>query len=110
MRIEKPTAAPACALASVAKEGEMGRVKEDPRGRLATLQDILADGGKRLVDQAQGLRVGIERRLVEVGRGVEGQVVAHVGAPEERLTQRLDALLNRLAVSPPQDGDKGRGR
>ena len=77
----------------------MGRVKEEPRGRLATLQDILADGGKRLVDQAQGLRVGIERRLVEVGRGVEGQVVALVGATEERLTERLDALLNRLAVS-----------
>src|SRR2546430_9026754 len=98
MRIEKPTAAPACALASVAKEGEMGRVKEEPRGRLATLQDILADGGKRLVDQAQGLRVGIERRLVEVGRGVEGQVVALGGATQEPLTERLDPLLTPLPL------------
>src|SRR5947208_15859057 len=88
----------------------MGRVKEEPRGRLATLQDILADGGKRLVDQAQGLRVGIERRLVEVGRGVEGQVVALVGATEERLTERLDALLNRLAVSLRKDVDRVRDR
>src|SRR5262244_1572538 len=82
----------------------MGRLKEEPRGRLATLQDILADGGKRLVDQAQGLRVGLERRIVEVGRGVEGQVVALVGAAEERLTERLDALLNRLSVSLRKDG------
>ena len=88
----------------------MGRVKEEPRGRLATLQDILADGGKRLVDQAQGLRVGIERRLVEVGRGVEGQVVALVGATEERLTERLDAWLNRLAVSLRKDVDRLRDR
>jgi len=93
----------------IGKEVVMGRVKEQPRGRLAVLQDILA-GGKALVGGAQTLSVGMQRRLVEVGRGVESQLVTLVGALEERLSQRLDMLLDRLAVSLRRDIDRIRER
>ena len=52
------------------KEDVMGRAKEQSRGRLAVLQDMLTGGGKALVDQAQSLGAGVQRRLAEVGRGV----------------------------------------
>src|SRR5690242_13561196 len=87
----------------------MGRVKEQPRGRLAVLQDIVA-GGRALVDGAQEIGVGVQRRLVEVGRGVESQLVTLVGAVEERLSERLDVVLDRLAVSLRRDLDKVRER
>jgi len=57
----------------------MGRVKEQSRGRLAALQEILTGGGKALVDQAQSLGAGVQRRLAEVGRGVESQVTTLIG-------------------------------
>ena len=41
----------------------MGRTKEAPRGRLATLQDMLAGGGRVLADQAQSLTAGVQRGL-----------------------------------------------
>jgi len=87
----------------------MGRVKEQPRGRLAVLQDIVA-GGKALVGGAQTLSVGMQRRLVEAGRGLENQLVTLVGAVEERLSQRLDLLLDRLALSLRRDIDRVRER
>ncbi len=88
----------------------MGRVKEQPRGRLAVIQDLLAGGGKALVDGAQTLSVGMQRRLVEVGRGMETQLVTLVGAVEERMSERLDVLLDRLAVTLRRDLDRVRDR
>ena len=88
----------------------MGRVKEQSRGRLAGLQDILSDGGRVLVDQAQSLGAGVQRRLAEVGRGVESQVTTLVGALEEQLSDRLDLLLDRLAVTLRRDLDRVRER
>src|SRR3989454_12549290 len=92
------------------KEDVMGRVKEQSRGRLAALQDILTGGGKALVDQAQSLGAGVQRRLAEVGRGVESQVSTLITALEERLSERLDLLLDRLAVSLRRDLDRVRER
>lgn len=89
----------------------MARVKDEPqRGRLAALQDMLSGGSQVLLDQAQTLREGMQRRLVEVGRGVEEQIVSLMAAAEERLGDRLDELLNRLAVSMRKDIDKLRER
>jgi hypothetical protein len=88
----------------------MGRAKEEPRGRLGTLQDMLSGGVKLLVDQAQFLRGGLEKTLVDVGRGVEGQLVGLVASIEDTLTQRLDLLLNRLAVTLRRDTDRVRER
>jgi len=65
---------------------------------LAAFGDILA-GGKALVDQAQNLGADVQRRLIEVGRGVEGQLFGLVGAVEERLSERLDFLVSGLAVT-----------
>src|SRR3989475_2008169 len=92
------------------KEDVMGRVKEQPRGRLAVLQDILTGRGKALVDQAQSLGAGVQRRLEEIGRGVETQVTTLIAALEERLSERLDVLLDRLAVSLRRDLDRVRER
>jgi chromosome segregation ATPase len=88
----------------------MGRVKDEPRGRLAALQEILATGGKVLADQAQILSAGVQRRIVEVGRGVEGQLVTLVDTVEERFSQRADGLLSRLAISLRRDVDRVRER
>src|SRR5256712_10906349 len=88
----------------------MGRVKEQSRGRLAVLQGILAGRGKALVDQAQSLGAEVQRRIAEVGRGVESQVTTLIAAVEERLSERLDVLLDRLAVSLRRDLDRGRER
>jgi len=88
----------------------MGRVKPEPRGRLAVLQEMVAGGSKRLVDQAQTLTAGMQRRLVEVGRGVEGQLMSLGAALEERLSDRLDVLLSRLAITLRRDVERVRER
>ena len=87
----------------------MGRVKEEPRGPLSALGDILA-GGMALVDQAQNLGADVQRRLAEVGRGVEGQVSGLISAVEERLSERLDMLVSGLAVSLRGEIDRLRSR
>jgi chromosome segregation ATPase len=87
----------------------MGRGNAEPRGTLSTLGDILA-GGMALVDQAQNLGADVQRRLVEVGRGVEGQLLGLVGAVEERLGERLDALVSGLAVTLRGEVDRVRDR
>jgi len=93
----------------------MGRVKEQPqpRGRLAMLQEIVAGGlagGRALVDGAQTLTGEMQRRLVDVGRGLETQLTSLVAAVEERLSDRLDVLLDRLAVSLRRDIERVRDR
>lgn len=87
----------------------MGRGKEEPRSMLSPLGDILA-GGMALVDQAQNLGADVQRRLVEVGRGVEGQVLGLIGALEERLGDRLDALVSGVAVTLRGEVDRVRDR
>ena len=87
----------------------MGRVKEQPRSGLAVLQDIVA-GGKALVDGAQTLGADVQRRIVDVGRGVEGQIVSLAAAVEERLSARLDVLLDGLAVTLRRDVERVRDR
>jgi hypothetical protein len=89
----------------------MGRTKEaPPRGPLATLQELIAGSGRVIVDQAQSLTSGVQRRLVEVGRGVEDQIGALVGTVEERLSERLDLLLSGLATTIRSDLDRVRER
>ena len=88
----------------------MARVKDERRGRLATLQDLLADGGKVLVDQAQALRDGVQSRIVDVGRGLEGQVGGLVGGVEKQLVTRIDDLLSGLAVTLRRDAERLRER
>jgi len=48
--------------------------------------------------------------LAEVGRGVESQVTTLIVGLEERLSDRLDVLLDRLAVSLRRDLDRVRER
>jgi chromosome segregation ATPase len=88
----------------------MPRVKEEPRGRLAALQDILAGGSQAILEQAQSLGGEVQRRLSDVGRGIEGQLGTLVGALEERLTAQLDELVSGLAVSLRKDLDRMRER
>src|SRR5438046_1465334 len=88
----------------------MARVKDERRGRLATLQDLLAGGGKVLVDQAQALRDGVQSRIVDVGRGLEGQVGGLVGGVEKQLVTRIDDLLSGLAVTLRRDAERLRER
>ena len=75
----------------------MGRTKEEPRGRLATFQDMLTGGSKLIVDQAQTLRDVVGRRIVDVGRVAEEQAVGIVGVLEEQLGQRLDVPCSLAA-------------
>src|SRR5919197_520388 len=96
--------------APIEKEDVMGRTKEQSRGRLAALQDILAGGGKALVDQAQNLGAGVQQRLAEIARGIETQVTTLIAGLEERLSDRLDVLLDRLAVSLRRDVERVRER
>jgi chromosome segregation ATPase len=93
-----------------AKEAVMGRTKEAPRGRLATLQDLIVDGSKSLVDQAQNLTAGVQQRLIDVGRGVEDQLTGLIGSVEERLSERLDLLVSGLATTIRRDVDRLRER
>ncbi|HKQ71979.1 MAG TPA: hypothetical protein VJT73_21690, partial [Polyangiaceae bacterium] len=88
----------------------MPRVKEEPRGRLAALQDMLSGGSQALLDQAQTLRDEVQRRLGDVGRGFEEQLGTVVGAVEERLSAQLDDLVSRVAVSIRKDLDRLRER
>ena len=81
----------------------MARAKEEPRGRLATLQELLTEGSQALLGQALSLGEGVQRRLVDVGRGVEEQLVALVQTLELELGQRLDGMLDALAVSLRRD-------
>src|SRR5262249_871823 len=94
----------------VAKEAVMGRTKEAPRGRLAALQDMLTDGSRALVDQAQSLTAGVQRRLVEAGRGAGEQVTSLVSSVEEQLSDGLDGLLSGLALTLRRDMDRVRDR
>jgi chromosome segregation ATPase len=88
----------------------MPRTKEEPRGRLAALQDILAGGGQVIIDQALELRTGLQRRLVDVGRGLEEQLATIVGAVEERLSAQLDEVVSGFAISLRKDLDRLRDR
>jgi hypothetical protein len=81
----------------------MARAKEEPRGRFATLQDLLTEGSQVLLGQALSLGEGVQRRLVDVGRGVEEQLVALVNTLELELGHRLDGMLDALAVSLRRD-------
>jgi chromosome segregation ATPase len=87
----------------------MGRAKEEPRGPLATLQDMLTGGGRVLADQAQTLRDGVQR-IVEMGRGVEEQATGILSGLEERLGARIDDWLSNLAVTLRRDVDRQRER
>ena len=84
----------------------MPRVKEEQRGRLAALQDVLTGGSQVLLDQAQFLR----DRLIDVGRGVEGQVGTLLQAIEERLSRQLDDVVSGLATTLRTDVDGIRDR
>src|SRR5213593_3654684 len=88
----------------------MARAKEERRGRLATLQDLLAGGSKVLVDQAQALRDGVQSRIVDVGRELEAQVSGLVGGLEKQLSSRIDDLVSSLAVSLRRDAERLRER
>src|SRR5919197_177962 len=93
--------------APIEKEDVMGRTKEQSRGRLAALQDILAGGGKGLVDQAQNLGAGVQQRLAEIARGIETQVTTLIaGLDESDLLQRLDRSEHRLTDLGREVGTK----
>jgi len=88
----------------------MPRVKEEPRSRLATLQDILAGGGQVILDQAQTLREVFQKRLGDVGRGLEEQLAVVMTTLEERLTLQLDEVVSGIAISIRKDLDRLRER
>jgi len=99
------------AMGDELEEGSnMGRQKEEPRGRLAALQDWIAGGGQLLFDQAQSLTEDMQRRLLDVGRGLEEQASGFVRAIEEPLTERVDVLVNRFAITIRRDVDRMRDR
>ena len=52
----------------------MPRVKEEPRGPLAALQEMLSGGSQVILDQAQSLRDEVQRRLGDVASGLEEQM------------------------------------
>jgi chromosome segregation ATPase len=88
----------------------MGRVKDEPRGTLAALQDMLTGGSQALVEQALTIGEGVQRRLADVGRGVEGQVLTLFTSLEETLAERFDAIVSALSVSIRKDLDRMRER
>jgi len=88
----------------------MPRMKDEPRGRLATLQELLTGSGQALLDQASTIRDGLQQRLVDVGRGVEEQVGGLLGGLEQRLLDELDRLVSRVALSIRKDVDRVRER
>ncbi len=88
----------------------MPRLKEEPRGRLATFQDMLAEGSQAILDQAQTLRDELQKRLGDVGRGVEGQLSAMLADVDTRLSRQLDDLVSGLAISIRKDVDRVRER
>src|SRR5437016_1306889 len=116
-RLRSPTASGCSSVFAIrsarARIGSACSPTRQPRGRrrqaLRTTSPA-AGGGKALVDQAQSLGAGVQRRLAEVGRGVESQVTTLIVGLEERLSDRLDVLLDRLAVSLRRDLDRVRER
>jgi archaellum component FlaC len=92
----------------------MPRVKEEPRGRLAALQEMLSDGSQVLLDQAQSLRDEVQRRIGDVASGLangfEEQLGSVATSVEERLSRQIDDLLSGLAVSIRKDLDRLRER
>ncbi len=88
----------------------MPRAKEEPRGRLAALQDMLTGGSQVLLDQAQSLRDGVQKTIEDVGRGLEEQVTTIVDALDDRLSTQLDELVSGLAISIRKDVDRLRER
>jgi len=88
----------------------MGRVKEEPRGTLEVLQDYVAGSASAILDQADSLRTEVQRRIVEVGRGGEGQVSDLVSGIEGRLSQQMDAVLSGLSISMRRELDRVRER
>ena len=84
----------------------MPRVKEEPRGRLAALQEMLSGGSQVLLDQAQSLRDEVQRRIGDVASGFEEQLGSVASSVEERLSRQIDDLLSGLAVSIRKDLDR----
>lgn len=83
----------------------MSRANQEPPTRLGALQSILAGGGQALLDQASLLAGGVQRRLAEVGRGVEEQIATLGTALEDNLSDRIDEVISRLSVSLRRDLD-----
>jgi chromosome segregation ATPase len=88
----------------------MPRVKEEPRGRLAALQDMLSGGSQMILDQAQTLRDEVQKRLGDVGRGLEEQLGTVASSVEARLSAQLDEVVSGLAISIRKDIDRLRER
>ena len=90
----------------------MPRVKEEPRGPLAALRNVLSDGGQMILDQAQTLRDEriAQKRLGDVGRGLEEQLGGVATSLEQRLSAQLDELVGGLAVTIRKDVDRLRER
>lgn len=88
----------------------MARAKDEPRSALGALQDILAEGSQALLGQALSLGEGVQRRLVEAGRGVEEQFGQIVGVLEAQLGERFDGMIEGLAVTLRRDLDRVRER
>ena len=88
----------------------MPRVKEEPRGRLAALQEMLSGGSQVLLDQAQSLRDEVQRRIGDVATGLEEQFGSVASSVEERLSRQIDDLLSGLAISIRKDLDRLRER
>jgi archaellum component FlaC len=88
----------------------MPRAKEEPRGRLAALQDMFSGGSQALLDQAQSLRDGLQKTLGDVASGLEEQMATVVDAVDVRLSTQLDELVSGLAVSIRKDVDRIRER
>lgn len=88
----------------------MARAKDEPRSALGALQEIFTEGSQALIDQALSLGEGVQRRLVEAGRGVEEQLGQLLETLEVQLVQRLDGMLDALAVTLRRDLDRMRDR
>jgi len=88
----------------------MGRAKDEPRGTLAALQDMITGGGQALVGQALTLGEEVQRRLADVGRGVEEQFMSLASTLETTLSERLDAVVSALSVSIRKDMERMRER
>jgi len=74
----------------------MARAKEKPvKTALDTLQDWLTGGGQALVDGAQT----VQRLVAATGRGVEEQLGSLVSALDETVRERVDQLMNGVAMS-----------
>lgn len=87
------------------------RLSEAGAGLAARATGLFAGGGLGgLVGQAQTLTQGVQRRVVEVGRGVEGSIERALGSLEPRLEARIEELLRRLNVGTRRDIERLRER